>query len=103
MGKKYVIELEDEPITNGLWRVKGFNYLVFDQNGLDKLTPFNDVISVGDVVKEGLVEYTVFYADSNVVEGFDCDMNWHVSSQCDVVKVDYNPEIASFMMRRGNK
>lgn len=103
MGKKYVIELEDEPITNGLWKVKGFNSLVFDQNGLDKLTPFNDVISVGDVVREGIVKYTVFYTDLNVVEGFDSDMDWHSSSQYDVVKVGHNPGVVAFMSRRGRK
>lgn len=101
MGKKYVIELEDKPITNGLWKVKGFNSLVFDQNGLDKLTPFNDVISVGDVVREGPIEFTVFYTGLNVVEGFDSDMDWHSSSQCNVVKVDHNPGVAAFMSRRG--
>ena len=84
MGKKYVIELEDEPINNGLWKVKGFNHLFFDQNGLDRLTPFNDVISVGDAV-----------------EGFDSDMEWHTSSQYDVVKVGHNPGVAAFMLRRG--
>lgn len=103
MGKKYVIELEDEPITSGLWKVKGFNSLVFDQNGLDKLTPFNDAISVGDVVREGPVVFTVFYTDLNALEGFDSDMNWHVSSQYNVVKVGQNHEVAAFMRRRGRK
>jgi len=49
MNKKYIIELEDEPFVNDnpfddeeLWRVKGFNSLVFDQNGLDKLTEFDE-------------------------------------------------------------
>lgn len=101
MGKKYVIELEDEPITNGLWKVKGFNSLVFDKNGLDKLTPFNEVISVGDIVREGCIVFTVFYAGLNAVEGFDSDMNWHTSSQCNVVKVAHNHEVAAFMARRG--
>lgn len=50
MGKKYIIELEDKPVCvfdedtqtffPRLHRVKGFNSLVFDQNGLDKLTPY---------------------------------------------------------------
>ena len=43
MSKKYVIEIEDEPITKDsveLWKACGFNALVFDQNGLDKLTPY---------------------------------------------------------------
>lgn len=41
MGKKYIIELCEKPMKNengnDIWRVKGFNTLVFDQNGLDKL------------------------------------------------------------------
>ena len=50
MGDKYILELEDKPLCvfdedtqtyfPRLHRVKGFNSLVFDQNGLDKLTPY---------------------------------------------------------------
>ena len=47
MGKKYIIELEDEPLVYNettekeeLWRVKGFKSLVFDNFGLEKLTPY---------------------------------------------------------------
>lgn len=47
---KYVIEIEDEPFGRNdnpvipygmdeLYKAKGFNSLVFDQSGLDKLTP----------------------------------------------------------------
>lgn len=46
MGKKYVIELEDDGFFNHwrekLYRVKGFNSLVFDKIGLNKLTEIND-------------------------------------------------------------
>ena len=45
---KYIIELENRNYVNGssckddiLYRVKGFKSLVFDQNGLDKLTPYD--------------------------------------------------------------
>ena len=46
---KYMIEIEDEPFVRlsalfgeeGLYRVKGFNALVFDKNGLEKLTPLD--------------------------------------------------------------
>ena len=45
---KYIIELENRNYVNGssckddiLYRVKGFRSLVFDQNGLDKLTPYD--------------------------------------------------------------
>ena len=50
MGKKYIIELEETPFIqhfkNGAWetiyRVKGFNSLVFDWNGLQILTPYTE-------------------------------------------------------------
>jgi len=46
MGKKYIIELEDEPFhkENGdfLYRAKGFNSLVFDMTGIGKLTPYTE-------------------------------------------------------------
>ena len=59
MGKKYVIELCDKPMKNengcDIWRVKGFNTLVFDQIGLDKLKEYKEPeketheLKVGDV------------------------------------------------------
>ena len=46
MGKKYIIELEDKPFHKGngnfLYRVKGFNSLVFDMTGVGKLTPYTE-------------------------------------------------------------
>ena len=52
---KYMIEIEDEPfgrnddpvIPHGmdeLYRAKGFNSLVFDKNGLDKLIPLDEAL-----------------------------------------------------------
>ena len=58
MSKKYIIEFEDEPfVSNGekLYRAKGFNSLVFDKYGLEKLTPLRedeDKIKVGDEVTD---------------------------------------------------
>lgn len=56
MGKKYVIEFEEKPFykmqrrgtpeTEKLWRVKGFNSLVFDENGIKKLTPLEDILDL---------------------------------------------------------
>lgn len=40
MGKKYIIELEDE--VDGLCKAKGFNTLVFDKNGISNLTPYEE-------------------------------------------------------------
>ena len=55
MGAKYTIEVEDKPFellskdgftSEKLYRVKGFNSLVFDWNGLNKLTPYPDLEQV---------------------------------------------------------
>ena len=62
---KYIIEIEDEPfgrnddpnIPHGmdeLYRAKGFNALVFDQNGLDKLTPLDKELE--EAYQKGLDE-----------------------------------------------
>lgn len=46
MGDKYILELEDKPFHKGngdfLYRVKGFNSLVFDMTGIGKLTPYTE-------------------------------------------------------------
>ena len=56
MGKKFIIELCEKPMKNengnDIWRVKGFNTLVFDHNGLDKLEEYKEPereIKVGDL------------------------------------------------------
>lgn len=55
MGDKYIIELEEKPFhkDNGdfLYRVKGFNSLVFDMNGIQKLAPYTEP-DMGQVRKE---------------------------------------------------
>ena len=56
---KYIIEIEDEPLVRDgekLWKASAFKSLVFDQNGLDKLTPYQESekeeeFHVGDEVK----------------------------------------------------
>lgn len=44
---KYVIEINDHPMndscTPALYRAKGFKTLVFDEYGLSKLTPFDEI------------------------------------------------------------
>lgn len=55
MGKKYIIELEEQPFYSGnpqvigimlkaerLYRVKGFKSLVFDEEGIKRLTPYEE-------------------------------------------------------------
>ena len=110
MGKKYIIEFEDKPFGNGLYKAKGFNSLVFDQNGLDRLTPFEEEIKVGDIVREGPLIFTVFYVGLNSldgasygIEGFDADMRWHTSNSNKVNKIGHNLDVATFMRRRGAK
>lgn len=59
MGKKYIIELEEAPfiqhfdigIDETIYRVKGFNSLVFDWNGLQMLTPYTET-DMGEVREE---------------------------------------------------
>ena len=49
MSKKYIIEIEEEPFVqrsalhgeDAVYRAVGFKSLVFDKNGLEKLTPFD--------------------------------------------------------------
>ena len=73
VGDKFIIEIEKiyesslkgidvfEDITEPLYKIKGFNSLVFDKNGLDKLEEVADKknfitsenIRVGDVVTVG--------------------------------------------------
>ena len=60
---KYIIEIEDEPFVRqsalfgeeGLYRAKGFKSLVFDQFGLDKLTPLDKALSseLGEAYQKG--------------------------------------------------
>lgn len=55
MGRKYIIELEERPFYSSdpmvvgtelmaerLYRVKGFKSLVFDEEGLKRLTPYEE-------------------------------------------------------------
>jgi hypothetical protein len=56
MSKKYIIEIEEEPLVrksalhgeDAVYRASGFKSLVFDQNGLDKLIPADKVLTCGD-------------------------------------------------------
>lgn len=49
MSNRYIIEIEEEPLVrksnlygeDAVYRASGFRSLVFDQNGLDKLTPYD--------------------------------------------------------------
>lgn len=65
---KYIIEVED--IGNGLFRAKGFNTLVFDRIGLNKLEKVEDEIQVGDEVRCFDTRFVVTWIDGDWVYGF---------------------------------
>ena len=55
IGDKFVIEIENIALSHGepLYRIKGFNTLVFDDNGLDRLEKVYDeppTFKVGDEI-----------------------------------------------------
>lgn len=58
MGRKYVIELEEVPFENDesdkLYRVVGFNSLVFDENGIKKLKPLEEELKLRNCLAENL-------------------------------------------------
>ena len=74
MGKKYIIEIEDEPLVRksalhgetAVYRAKGFKSLVFDQDGLDKLEEYKEdkeidrenKVSIGDEVRTFFENHT---------------------------------------------
>ena len=76
MSKKYIIEIEEEPFIRksplhgeeALYRAVGFNSLVFDKNGLDKLTPFDDVPSLSSIK---IALHTIEDAISLIMERYE--------------------------------
>ena len=100
MGKKYIIEIEDEPLVRksalhgetAVYRAKGFNSLVFDQDGLNKLEEYKEdkeidrenEFSVGDEVRtfsEFFENHTYVivrvYYDTGAVEVLDKNGCYH--------------------------
>ena len=74
MGKKYIIELEDKPFHKGngdfLYRVKGFNSLVFDMTGVGKLTPYTEP-DLEQVRKEAYAEGSKEDYDEAYLNGYN--------------------------------
>ena len=101
MGKKYIIELEDKPIGNGLWKVRGFNSLVFDQNGLNKLKEYHEECRPGSIVKTSCgTELIVFSVTNGIIEGFDHNMKWHCVEPRYVAEVvGFNHDVHAFAWR----
>lgn len=92
MGKKYIIELEPTPFTDGrgryLYRVKGFNSLVFDEEGLNRLAPYEgedmrpeDEFAVGDEIMAYGCRGVVFHIDGGDLEGVT-EYNDHFVTFC---------------------
>ena len=81
VGKRYIIEFDKVLEPYGLYKAKGFNSLVFDENGLQKLEPYTEPEDeVGeDFHYEGLMEAWVACremlelspAERNYVFGYD--------------------------------
>ena len=70
IGDKFTIEIGSKFCNSAnetLYRIKGFNSLVFDENGISKLTPYrNDPeINVGDQFKENRSIRTVVVTKIN--------------------------------------
>lgn len=65
---KYIIEVED--IGGGLWKAKGFNTLVFDRNGLNRLEKVKDEIRVGDEVLQFGRRFIVTRVKDSFAYGF---------------------------------
>ena len=68
---KYIIEIEEEPFwrqsalygEKSMYRAKGFNSLVFDQFGLDKLTPLDKALE--EAYQNGYDEAQLIYQNPN--------------------------------------
>ena len=87
MGRKYIIELEEIPFTNGfttkdgdvLYRVKGFNSLVFDREGLNKLLPYEQTNGL-----MGMYRGTEINVGDEIYRKDDDDSNY----KCVVLDID---------------
>lgn len=54
VGQKFIIEIGAERLGDPtLYRIKGFNTLVFDDNGLDRLEQVNNSVTLRDAYDEG--------------------------------------------------
>lgn len=97
MGKKYIIEFEDEPFkqidknnnVRLLWNAKGFASLVFDDYGLKKLQPYEEVktaISLYDEVTEDGETWLVTRVDGIGINGIDTEGYTYYSDIYEVTK-----------------
>lgn len=115
MGKKYIIELEDEPLVYNettekaeLWRVKGFKSLVFDNVGLEKLTPYEIEYmkpldnTPSDAYNQGLVDGWQTLLEINKLSALDRNQLFGRGNFWDAV-VSTTPQEAINKMKQYNK
>ena len=73
IGDKFVIEIESIVFCHSkpLYKIKGFNTLVFDDNGLDRLEKTNSptMFEVGDVITYGSDNIEGYVLNPNYSEG----------------------------------
>ena len=78
---KYIIEIENEPFGRNddpffphgmdeLYRAKGFKSLVFDQNGLDKLTPYTETDR--EAIEDEVWEFVRIITDMTEKQRIEC-------------------------------
>lgn len=94
-GDKFVIEIESTYVSEAgktpalLYKVKGFNSLVFDQNGIEKLTPYPEPtepthdLKVGDeILDEDSIYGIVIVASENGIMYMDATTcTWFVPTE----------------------
>lgn len=82
-GDKYIIEIEEVigSDSNHLAKIKGFNALVFDQNGLDKLKRLDGVL-----VEEFRLGYTQGLKDADAKKADEKELPFNIG---DVIMVEY--------------
>lgn len=60
---KYIIEIEDEPV-NGLYKAKDFNTLVFDEEGLKRLTQYQEPEIYYYITDRAEIKTALYHASS---------------------------------------
>lgn len=96
---KYIINVEDEPLVRksplygetAVYRAHGFRSLVFDRNGLDKLTPYDEEEN-RKAYQKGLDDAWECARKINCIpsdggiSGIDLDDIFNIDSNCTIMK-----------------
>jgi len=96
---KYIINIEDEPLVRksalygeaAVYKVHGFRSLVFDRNGLDKLTPYDEE-EVRKAYQKGLDDAWECAKKINCIprdgglSGIELDDIFNMDSNCIIMK-----------------